>query len=863
MNKKRYIGFWLMAFLVAVMVLPQITIAQEQPPTDDNTCVNVDFGDLDAGTIVSNQIPGMTITTDDPVNHPAMIFDSSNPTGGDLDLGTPNVDFGGPGRGAGGRTGASGENSVALGNLLIISEDGDSSDPDDNAGGGQVIFTFDNPVTVESIILLDLDESESATVALFSETDAELLSVAVGPADGSGNNGVYPAALNTARVVRMVVTFPGSGAIASVVVCRDTVVTPTPDPTDPPVCEIDLVLVFDESSGVSPFEFEAQRTFLLGLVNSLPVAPDSANIGIGSISTFSDIHLPITGDKTTIVDTLTNHIKGNGFSNIITAIFNANSELNNNGRPGVPNVMVLISDGDHFLGGGMSPTTPEAMADNARADGTIIYAIGVPDDSTGVPNIAVLQGVANDPDSEFYFQTDFNNIDDANFISAISTSLCPDVGNLPPVANNDSYVTDMDVPLNVPAPGILLNDSDPNGDSITVSSFEPVSVEGGTVVVNPDGSFSYTPPAGFTGSDSFQYTNTDGEFDSNVATVTIRILGDNETPPPNETPEATPPVDQTPEVTPPPSCSITHLELWNADTDSVIMTPLSNGNVIDVAAFGNARVTIVAVTDPSSVGSVEFTLFGPETRLDVENATPYSLFGDNEAGDYYGEHLNTGDYTVTVRAFTEAYLNGQLCSEVSVNFSVVDTSQPEEPKPVVTEEPGPVVTEEPGPVVTEEPGPVQTEEPAPTCEITAFEIWNAENGAFITQISNNAIIELSSLGGAKITIVALTNPAPVGSVMMVGMGQNRVENEVPYTLFGNTIPNFQGTHPAVGDYSVTATAYTEAYADGVVCDQETINFSIVDTPDDGPPPDGDGPPPDGDNPPPDNPPDNPEPPPGS
>ena len=41
---------------------------------------------------------GISVTTNDPINHPAMIFDSSNPTGGDWDLGTPNQAFGGPGR---------------------------------------------------------------------------------------------------------------------------------------------------------------------------------------------------------------------------------------------------------------------------------------------------------------------------------------------------------------------------------------------------------------------------------------------------------------------------------------------------------------------------------------------------------------------------------------------------------------------------------------------------------------------------------------------------------------------------------------------------------------------------------------------
>ena len=74
----------------------------------------------------------------------AMIFDTSNPTGGDHDLETSN-----------------------LGNVLIISEDGDSSDPDDNASGGTLSFTFDDETTVESLTFLD--NEEGATVKFYDE----------------------------------------------------------------------------------------------------------------------------------------------------------------------------------------------------------------------------------------------------------------------------------------------------------------------------------------------------------------------------------------------------------------------------------------------------------------------------------------------------------------------------------------------------------------------------------------------------------------------------------------------------------------------------------------------------------------------
>lgn len=88
----------------------------------------------------------------------AMIFDSASPTGGDLDLGTPNADFGGPGIGSAGKRGSPVANAVAQGKVLIISEDNDVDDPDDHRFGGFIEFQFSEPVFVEEMGLLDNEE---------------------------------------------------------------------------------------------------------------------------------------------------------------------------------------------------------------------------------------------------------------------------------------------------------------------------------------------------------------------------------------------------------------------------------------------------------------------------------------------------------------------------------------------------------------------------------------------------------------------------------------------------------------------------------------------------------------------------------
>gem|GEM_PF-1206202 len=108
----------------------------------------------------------------------------------------------------------------------------------------------------------------------------------------------------------------------------------------------------------------------------------------------------------------------------------------------------------------------------------------------------------------------------------------PPTSNNSPVANDDAYPTDEDTTLSVAAPGVLANDTDADSDPLTgVLDIAPVN---GSLLLNSDGSFSYTPDADFNGSDSFTYRANDGTSDSNVATVTITVNAVNDTPVAND-----------------------------------------------------------------------------------------------------------------------------------------------------------------------------------------------------------------------------------------------------------------------------------------------------------------------------------------
>ncbi|HYE35909.1 Ig-like domain-containing protein [Methylocaldum sp.] len=93
--------------------------------------------------------------------------------------------------------------------------------------------------------------------------------------------------------------------------------------------------------------------------------------------------------------------------------------------------------------------------------------------------------------------------------------------NDPPVASNDAYSTVAGGTVSITAPGVLGNDSDPDSNSLT--AVLTAGVAHGSLSLNANGGFSYTPAVGFTGTDSFTYRANDGAVLSTPATVSITV----------------------------------------------------------------------------------------------------------------------------------------------------------------------------------------------------------------------------------------------------------------------------------------------------------------------------------------------------
>ncbi len=191
-----------------------------------------------------------------------------------------------------------------------------------------------------------------------------------------------------------------------------------------------------------------------------------------------------------------------------------------------------------------------------------------------------------------------------------------------PVANADSYSTNEDTPLTVAAAGVLSNDTDIEGSTLSVGTPRPASGPShGSLTLNADGSFSYTPNANYNGPDSFTYFANDGTVNSaSAATVSITVN------PVNDAPLCSDQSGSTPEDTP------LNSSVTCSDVDS-------------------ASLTYSKVSDPAN-GSVTVNADGTFTY------TPNANFNGNESFTFKANdgslNSNTATYTINVTAVNDA-----------------------------------------------------------------------------------------------------------------------------------------------------------------------------------------------------------------
>lgn len=164
------------------------------------------------------------------------------------------------------------------------------------------------------------------------------------------------------------------------------------------------------------------------------------------------------------------------------------------------------------------------LANDTDPDGDALTATLVAAASHGSVVLESNGAFTYTPNANFHGSDQFTYVaNDGVAVSQIATvSLTISPVNDRPYAASDSYVTPQGVPLIVDAAsGVLANDSDADGDALTASLVSGTAH--GTLELNPDGSFTYTPNAGAYGFDSFTYRASDGTEFSADATVVLGV----------------------------------------------------------------------------------------------------------------------------------------------------------------------------------------------------------------------------------------------------------------------------------------------------------------------------------------------------
>lgn len=163
------------------------------------------------------------------------------------------------------------------------------------------------------------------------------------------------------------------------------------------------------------------------------------------------------------------------------------------------------------------------LANDSDVDGDSLTAELVSTTTHGALTLVADGTFTYEPEEDFNGEDSFTYkaFDGEEYSTVAIVTITVHPVNDAPVAVDDIYELDEDEMLVVEAPGVLANDYDIEGDSLTVDLVQNVSH--GTLVLNADGSFTYTPYPDFSGVDTFTYEACDAMVCSPVATVTITV----------------------------------------------------------------------------------------------------------------------------------------------------------------------------------------------------------------------------------------------------------------------------------------------------------------------------------------------------
>ncbi|MCF6391655.1 cadherin-like domain-containing protein, partial [Mycobacterium sp. MBM] len=186
-----------------------------------------------------------------------------------------------------------------------------------------------------------------------------------------------------------------------------------------------------------------------------------------------------------------------------------------------------VTAGDTFTTDEDTVLTGNVLTNDSDIDGDALTATLVDGPAHGTLTLNTDGSFTYTPNADFNGADSFTyTATDGTATSSVATvSITVDPVNDTPVTAGDTFTTDEDTVLNG---NVLTNDSDTDGDTLTATLV--TGPANGTLELNTDGTFTYTPDADFNGADSFTYTAGDGSATSSIATVSITVDPVNDTP---------------------------------------------------------------------------------------------------------------------------------------------------------------------------------------------------------------------------------------------------------------------------------------------------------------------------------------------
>jgi VCBS repeat-containing protein len=199
----------------------------------------------------------------------------------------------------------------------------------------------------------------------------------------------------------------------------------------------------------------------------------------------------------------------------------------------INDVPVAVNDGQYFT---LEDTrlnvaaTSGVLTNDTDGDGESLTALLIDTTTNGVLTLTNNGGFTYLPNTNFNGTDHFTyRVSDGVSTSALAiVTLTVQAVNDLPVAAGESYIVAEDSVLTISVPGVLSNDNDQDGDALRALLVNGVA--NGTLSLNTNGSFVYTPNLNYAGTDSFTYRATDGNATSSVVTVTINVTAVNDTP---------------------------------------------------------------------------------------------------------------------------------------------------------------------------------------------------------------------------------------------------------------------------------------------------------------------------------------------